>query len=202
MAEPAQRIKCTARNRSGKQCGSWAVVGTTVCRMHGGAAPQVVKAAARRLHAAQLQRTIGDTLAELEIQASEDGPTTTLLNAVHRCSAMVAVLGAIVGDLEPTRGDTEHPDGMYGPNHLGDGRPHIATTMYAEWIALAARTAKLALEAGVEERLVQLVKGQGQMVAQILQAVFDDADLALDDRQRQAARQAAARHLRELGSGS
>jgi hypothetical protein len=42
-------MQCVAHRRDGNQCGSDAVKGTTVCRMHGGSAPQVRAAARRRL---------------------------------------------------------------------------------------------------------------------------------------------------------
>lgn len=41
--------QCTAHNRAGKRCGKTPIVGGTVCRLHGGAAPQVAKKAAERL---------------------------------------------------------------------------------------------------------------------------------------------------------
>jgi hypothetical protein len=41
--------RCTAhRQRDGKPCGAWAMRGTTVCRVHGGMAPQVRAKAAER----------------------------------------------------------------------------------------------------------------------------------------------------------
>lgn len=40
---------CSARTRSGKKCRNAPVDGATVCRMHGGAAPQVKRAAQLRL---------------------------------------------------------------------------------------------------------------------------------------------------------
>lgn len=43
--------KCKATNRQGKRCGKYAIPGGTVCRMHGGAAPQVKNAAEARLRA-------------------------------------------------------------------------------------------------------------------------------------------------------
>ena len=42
-------MQCTAHRRDGNQCGSDAMTGATVCRMHGGSAPQVRAAAMRRL---------------------------------------------------------------------------------------------------------------------------------------------------------
>ena len=42
---------CTARRKNGEPCGSKAIRGGTVCRMHGGGAPQVKAAAAARLRA-------------------------------------------------------------------------------------------------------------------------------------------------------
>lgn len=42
-------MQCTAHRRDGAQCGSDAIRGTNVCRMHGGSAPQVRAAAMRRL---------------------------------------------------------------------------------------------------------------------------------------------------------
>lgn len=44
-----ERAQCTATNRQGKRCGRAPIVGGTVCRMHGGAAPQVAAKALDRL---------------------------------------------------------------------------------------------------------------------------------------------------------
>ncbi len=43
--------QCKATNRTGKRCGSPAIQGGTVCRLHGGSAPQVRAAANARLQA-------------------------------------------------------------------------------------------------------------------------------------------------------
>lgn len=43
------RARCTANNKSGTRCKYNAVPGATVCRMHGGNAPQVRRKAAMRL---------------------------------------------------------------------------------------------------------------------------------------------------------
>lgn len=45
--------RCTATNRQGARCGKPPIKGGTVCRMHGGAAPQVQQKAMDRLLALQ-----------------------------------------------------------------------------------------------------------------------------------------------------
>jgi hypothetical protein len=58
--------RCTATNRQGKRCGKPPILGGTVCRMHGGAAPQVMLAADERLKALEIPALI--RLAELIAQ--------------------------------------------------------------------------------------------------------------------------------------
>lgn len=47
--EKPPRRRCKARNRRGGQCKRYPIPGGTVCKMHGGAAPQVKRKAALRL---------------------------------------------------------------------------------------------------------------------------------------------------------
>lgn len=46
---PTDQRQCTARTRQGNRCRQRPILGATVCRMHGGAAPQVKRAAQLRL---------------------------------------------------------------------------------------------------------------------------------------------------------
>ncbi len=63
---------CTAKSkRSGKPCNGQAILGGTVCRMHGGAAPQVKNAAEARLR--ELEMPAIDRIARLIDQ--EDFPS-------------------------------------------------------------------------------------------------------------------------------
>ena len=47
--QPLDPTRCKATRRNGDQCGSKPIRGGTVCRMHGGGAPQVKAKAAERL---------------------------------------------------------------------------------------------------------------------------------------------------------
>lgn len=65
------KMKCTAHSKaSKKQCSKWAILGGNVCRWHGGGAPQVKAAAARRLELAHI--TPDRTLLEIARLAYSD----------------------------------------------------------------------------------------------------------------------------------
>jgi len=46
-----ESVRCSATNRKGARCGKFAIPGGTVCRMHGGGAPQVIAKAQERMEA-------------------------------------------------------------------------------------------------------------------------------------------------------
>lgn len=50
-ATDPMKAQCTATNRQGKRCAKAPICGGSVCRMHGGAAPQVQAKAEERLKA-------------------------------------------------------------------------------------------------------------------------------------------------------
>lgn len=60
-----ERITCHARTRSGTRCGNRPILGGTVCRMHGGAAPRVQNAAKLRLMSL-IEPAIGVLATEME----------------------------------------------------------------------------------------------------------------------------------------
>lgn len=70
---------CTATRRDGKPCTNYARLASTVCRMHGGSAPQVVRAAQVRLLMA------ADRLMAQLLQIAEDKsePTPVRLSAIR-----------------------------------------------------------------------------------------------------------------------
>lgn len=73
------KVTCKATNRQGRRCGKPPIPGGAVCRMHGGAAPQVKDAAEARLRALEFPAIdrIGQLIRQTEFpsvayQASRD----------------------------------------------------------------------------------------------------------------------------------
>lgn len=205
--------RCTAHSkRSHKQCGSWAIPGGTVCYYHGGAAGQVRRAAERRLHELQVADDVNAMLVELDVEARDLDAHTCLRECVARTWLWVQLLGAQVGKLSPagtdwavevidgkaviTRSESLDSAGIFGPDHQGDGAPHILVTMYGTWLDRHARACKLAIDAGLAEREVRLAEEQGALIAKVLTAAAGELGLDLDDPK---VRETVGRHLRAVG---
>lgn len=102
------RVTCTATSRKGKRCARTPIPGGTVCRYHGGAAPQVQAKALERLMAYQdraldrlfglveqeqypstayqavrdvLDRTMGKPAESVRVTGKDDGPIELLIKA-------------------------------------------------------------------------------------------------------------------------
>lgn len=70
--------------------------------------------------------------------------------------------------------------------------------MHGEWIDRAAKHAKLALDAGIDERRVQVEENVIDMLAKVIQAFVLDPDLGLSSEQRAIAPQLVRHHLMAL----
>ncbi len=94
--------RCTAKSkRSQKQCNNPAIMGATVCRMHGGSSPQVLASARERLMALQ----------PLAIQ--------TIHNLLNREEFPTVQLGAAREVFDRTEGKPAQAVALTG----GDGKP-------------------------------------------------------------------------------
>lgn len=141
------RCRATAR-RTGQQCQKRAVAGATVCLSHGAAASQVRRAARERVALARAVELIGD-------DATAD-PQQVLLTAVRASAAM---LGGAEAALQADDADSG------------------TLQQLAEAALLAGRLAKLALDSGLEERLVATAEQHGVLVAGVLRRVIEGAGL-------------------------
>src|SRR5678815_3339662 len=102
--QPLDPIKCRARSkRSGKQCQKSPIPGGAVCRMHGGAAPQVKQAALERLMQYQdraLDRLFGLVEQEAYPSTAYQAVRDVLDRTMGKPHESVSVTGKDQGPLE------------------------------------------------------------------------------------------------------
>lgn len=191
--------RCTAHTRAGNPCGQKPMAGQTVCRMHGGSAPQSIDAAERR----RLERQ-ALVAAEAFGLPREVDPHTALLEELHRTAGAVQWLGAIVADLEQDGivwGRVKETHGTQLERGTDNGVTKAAAVNV--WVRLwqeerdrLAKVAKTCVDVGIEERRVRLAESAGQQLAAVIRAVLDR--LELTDGQRSLAVQVVPDELRRL----
>lgn len=192
--------RCRAHNRGGLPCGLHPKPGARVCRLHGGAAPQVLAAAERRRQEELARQAAARFALPVEV-----GPGEALLQEVHRTAGVVAwlevrveeVAGSSPGDLiygtvkETTRTSDEH--GMVSTSEDAAAVHGWLRLWQAERRHLR-EVCRDALAAGIEERRVQLAEQHASQIVTVLRGVL--ADLGLSAEQQEKVRQVVPRHLR------
>lgn len=178
------RAQCTATAKSsGKRCTRPAIEGGTVCRYHGGGAPQVKRMAERRL-------ALGRISAELERQGRLGGgeldvdPATAMLAMVREAAFNVAVLRDLVAQLDATvpatGGDDDAPSplsaiaGLTGSQtKYLEAAPHVLVTMYDAERDKLVRWSKMCREAGVDEAIAAAQVREADAIVGVLRGVTD-----------------------------
>lgn len=142
-----------------RPCIKWPRKGSPVCMSHGGNAPQVRKAAERRLLDESARRECDRLGILVEID-----PAEALITAVWRAQGNLAYYEAQVAQLSsPITTET-------GPGGAFKEAPHPLIVLYHEAEKWAANVAVSALRAGVEERRVRMAERDA---TQIIQAQVD-----------------------------
>lgn len=164
--------QCTAKSKaSGLRCRRSSVLDGTVCPMHGGKAPQVKAAAARRRQERAALLAVESFGLPIKVDAH-----TALLEELHRTAGAVAWLGAAVADLDRDEivwGRTREKVG--GEDH---GTTHAAGVNV--WVGLwqderkhLVVISRECIKSGIEERRVRLAESAGQQLASVVRAVLD-----------------------------
>jgi hypothetical protein len=146
------------------------------CRLHGGATPSHLRAAQRR----EAESTVASLGLPREVE-----PHQALLEEVHRAAGHVAWLAEVVGRLEKNQvvqGITRTLQAADGTRTVeARATINVWVKLYEEWHDRLVRVAKLAIDAGVEERQVGLAEQQAQQLASIIRAVLTDLGHDLGD---------------------
>ncbi len=181
-------MQCTATRVDGKRCTASAIRGGLVCRMHGGAAPQIRAKAAVR--AEVLSWGLGD---------ATDDPGETLLRLLTQSRQRAELLAAEV-DRKVAAGRAEWGEEfdleriLVGATFVAAGEDAVKSGEYIRGLVQleaqerdrCAGFAAKAIAAGLAERQVRLAERQGEMIAAVLSAVMADAALGLTAEQREA----------------
>ena len=191
--------RCTARSsQTGRRCRKRPMKGATVCETHGGRAPQVKAAAARRL--AEQAAAEAVAIYGLPVDVS---PTEALLEEVRWTAGHVAWLRARVQEVEErqlTAGVAEQridPEG--GKTVIIKTTAHIWVELYQRERRHLVDVCAAALKAGVEERQIRLAERQGDLVAAAIEAIL--GDLELSPAQQARVSEVVPRHLRAITAG-
>lgn len=181
---------CKAHGRRSKQpCRNAPIRGGTVCRMHGGSAPQARAAADTRIETARIEGRIGQLLSEADLEVGDLHPIDALLAAARRATVTEHTLARLVAEL----------DTALGHNRFGEQVVHPLVVEHRRWAHLAATANKLALEAGIDERRLALDTADiDRLHSAVLAAV---AAAGLTDAQTALFTSTLAAQLRELDPG-
>lgn len=200
------KATCTAHikrgDRKGQPCLQYPKAGVPCCRVHGGGTKAAIAAGERRVEQDRIATKVGELLTQVAIH--DQHPIDGLLEAVDRTGNIARILARLANDLDlrPQLGVSDTggiglTDALYGPDHNLDGRPHVLMEMLRVWTELHAKACKLALDAGIDERRLQLEETE---VDQLMEAVMAGlAAAGLDATQQARFTAAFAPKLRELG---
>lgn len=180
--------RCTARTKAGRPCGNRPIPGGTVCRFHGGGAPQVRAIAARRLAVEDAHREVR----RLGLALDAD-PLDVLLDQVREAAGNVAAYRLAVEGLRIDVG-AGGVAGEIGDHGLAEA--NVLVRMYDAERDRLTRYAKMCLDAGVDERRVRVAEGDAQRLATAVGRALDR--VGLSEEQRGLLRAAMAEELRAL----
>jgi len=192
--------QCTGTVKStGARCKKSAIEGGTVCRFHGGAAPQVKAKAAVR--AEVLSWNLGDAV---------DDPGDVLLRLVTQSRIRVERYAASI-EAKITEGQKQYGDGftleaiLVGSTYFegqktGEYIRGLIQLEAQERDRLAGFASK-AIAAGLAERQVRMAERQGEMLAAVLLAVIANQALGLTPAQQKALPDVLELELGKLQTG-
>jgi hypothetical protein len=175
--------RCWARTKStGKQCTQPAASGQKVCRFHGGAAAQNVRAGERRVAEAELDTAVRKQLAQLDADPV-DNPLTALSELAGQMVAFKNALADRVNDLSEIR-------------YQGGAGEQIRAEIVLYERAMDRCNSVLTNMArlNIDERLAKVTEQQAEKLVSVIDALL--AHLSITGEQAAEAKHFLARRLR------
>lgn len=177
-----QHAQCTARaSGTGSRCRKAPVKGATVCASHGGNAPQVRAAAARRLATAEavaLAQKLG-----LPITTT---PEAALMSALNQAAGIAAFYGSKVQEIvegDPNDlvwGQTRSKTGGIDAGDTYEAAPSTWLTLWNEERDRLIKIASTALRLDLSKRETRLATDQAQIVYRVVMTTFQELHLSID----------------------
>lgn len=164
-------------------CHNHAIRGGTVCRVHGGSVRAVRQRAAIRdaVHSWGLATPDVDaqvTLLQLiSATANFYRQVTADLEAAYDAASSGDEWGGYSPGVAALVGPTFASDGNGGRVETGEAVRGLAT-LQMQLSEKLARFCKLAIEAGLSERMVRVAERQAQIMAEVMRGALEDAGLA------------------------
>lgn len=166
---------------AGKPCRQTRVRGTTMCRMHGGAAPQVKAAGEARVEAAKQQEAVARLALTFGGPLPGRDPADVIAEQIDWRYGHVQWLRARVQTVDPDAlvwGRTREKTGGDDWGSTSEAKPNAWLELYHKWSVELEKLCLEALRLGLDERRVRLAEKQGQMVVRLIEGLL--ADLGLD----------------------
>lgn len=197
------REQCTATaHGTGVRCRATADPGATVCRVHGGSAPQVKAAAQRRVQTEDARKAVATFGLPVDTE-----PMQALVDELRRTAGHVAWLGALIAGLSHGEVAGDGPVGQMVP-HSGSGLVQIlpgsaggVTVAPSVWVDLyqaerrhLVTVAATLVKLGFTEREVRVLEFQASAFVGALRSIFADLGMLDDPRVPDV----VERRLREL----
>lgn len=175
---------CGRMTRQKKPCTNSPVVGAEVCRMHGGAAPQVKRKAAERVAQQEFDKEMSRALARLDV-APVDNPLVVLAELAGQAVAFKNALAERVNHLN---------DNLRYTDARGSEQLRSEVALWERALDRCERFCTSMARLRIDDRLAKVEEAQIEMVLAALDAGL--VAVNVEPSRRVEAKAAAARHLR------
>jgi hypothetical protein len=174
------KVVCGAKTRKGT-CGSSPMKGGKRCRMHGGASPQALNAAARRVAEQQISASFSRVTIE---------PVANPLDALAQLAGEVVawknLLGTYVEKLTGQRTDDygDSAPGVRYQQEYGGEQIRGEVVLFERALDRCSQVLTAIAKLNIDDRLTAIGERQIDLLEAVLEAGMAELDLSPDDRAR------------------